>query len=482
VVVTEERELPAPEPPSSLLIELTSRCNLKCRMCPLTSDRTPSSVQPGPITEVLWDAIVPFALQAGHVIVAGYGEPLLNSKCMEYLQQLDALGVRTSLTTNGHLVTERIAGELALLHHLSDINVSIDSPDPAIYRDIRGGQVEKALESVGRLASALKPWQLSVSSVMMRSNIESLVTFPALLASLGVKKYVLQGLIDYTPGLDDEEMRWRNGLTDYVARIRGAAEQAAVEVSFALPERVAAELEDPAEALARQHAPVDAGEADTRQCFAPWDVPVIDKDGRVFPCCYALTNATAVLGDLTRESGADIWTGAAFQSFRRALVDGRATPDVCRTCTVTSIGRHPLRSYSARIVHDRSTLSSGAHVRLVVENAGDTTWTAKDRVLVGTASPRDRSSSFRHLTWMSANRVTSFSEAAVPPGGIATFDFLVAPNSSVTVETFQIVVENQCWVPGTRFEVRPERPRASHFSQIARRALSRLRGSRPSRS
>jgi hypothetical protein len=118
----------------------------------------------------------------------------------------------------------------------------------------------------------------------------------------------------------------------------------------------------------------------------------------------------------------------------------------------------------------------------VVENAGDTTWTAKDRVLVGTASPRDRSSSFRHLTWMSANRVTSFSEAAVPPGGIATFDFLVAPNSSVTVETFQIVVENQCWVPGTRFEVRPERPRASHFSQIARRALSRLRGSRPSRS
>lgn len=478
--MTEDVELPAPEPPSSLLIELTSHCNLKCRMCPLTSDRTPSSVRPGPITEALWDAVVPFAQQAGHVIVAGYGEPLLNPRCLDYLRQLDALGVRTSLTTNGLLMTERVAGELALLQHLSDVNVSIDSPEPAIYRDIRGGQVEKALEGVRRLASALKPWQLSVSSVMMRSNIESLVAFPPLLASLGVKRYVLQGLVDYTPGLDDEEMHWRNGLGDYVARIRRASEEAAIEVSFALPERVAAELKDPAEVMARRNTPVEPGEPDTRQCFAPWDVPVIDKDGRVFPCCYALTNATAVLGDLNKESGAEIWTGAAFQSFRRALVDGRATPDVCRTCTVAPSGRHPLRSYSARIVHDRSALSDGARMRLVVENAGVATWTAQDHVLIGTASPRDRASSFHHPTWIGANRVTSFSEAAVPPGGIATFDFLVAPNSSVTAETFQIVVENQCWVPGTRFEVRPGRPRG-HFFQIARRALSRLRGSRPSR-
>jgi radical SAM protein with 4Fe4S-binding SPASM domain len=450
--VNVEIELPAPEPPASLLIEITSRCNLKCRMCPLTSDRTPSSLQPGNLSEALWETIVAFAQKAGHVIVAGYGEPLLNGKCLDYLRELDGLGVRTSLTTNGLLVTAQVAAELAALRHLADVNVSIDSPDPAIYRDIRGGNVEKALEGARHLARALQPSQITVSSVMMRSNIESLVTFPSLLASMGIRKYVLQGLVDYTPGLDAEEVRWRNGLPESVARLRRASDEAGVELTFALPERVAAELKDPSEALARQQAPADG---ETKQCFAPWDVPVIDKDGKVFPCCYALSNATAILGDLNKESGERIWTGPEFQAFRRALLDPRTTPDVCRTCTVVRSGPHPLSVYSARIVHDRSVLRDRSRFRLVLQNLGTASWTREDRVLIGTAGPRDGASAYYHATWIGRNRVTSFSEEVVPPGGHATFDFEVTHAPQVPSEAFQVVVENQCWVPGTRFEIRP---------------------------
>ncbi len=423
-------------------------------MCPLTTGRTPSSAQPGPISDQLWEKVVPFARQAGHANIGGYGEPLLNPRCLDYLRELDREGIHTTLTTNGTLVTPAIASGLATLSHLDSVNVSIDSPDPSVYKAIRGGLVEKALTGVGHLASALKPSQITVSSVMMRTNIESLVAFPILLAALGVRTYVLQGLVDYTPGLEPEQTRWRDGLVADVARLRDACEGAGLNLVFELPERVAAEMHDPADLLRAPSEERRPSETDTKQCFAPWDVPVIDKDGRIFPCCYALSNATAIMGDLNDASASDIWQGERFEAFRAGIVDGRTMPDVCRSCTVVPTGPHPLRLYSVRLLPAHSTLEGRVEMCLALQNAGTSTWTANDKILIGTANPRDGHSAYAHPTWIGRNRICSFAEAAVPPGGTATFHFQITPSEHVAEESFQIVVEHQCWVPGTRFEIR----------------------------
>lgn len=441
-------------PPAGVLIEITSRCNLTCTMCPLTTGRTPSSAQPGPMSDQLWRSVVPFAKQTGHANIGGYGEPLLNPRCLDYLRELDREAVHTTLTTNGTLVTPVIAAGLAALAHLDSVNVSIDSPDPAIYKTIRGGLVEKALTGVGYLAAALKPSQVTVSSVMMRTNIESLVAFPARLAELGVRTYVLQGLVDYTPGLEPEETRWRDGLAADVARLREACERTGLSLVFELPERVAAEMRDPADLLGAPAEERRPSETDTKQCVAPWDVPVIDKDGRIFPCCYALSNATAIMGDLNEASANDIWQGERFEAFRSGIVDGHTMPDICRSCTVVPTGPHPLRLYSVRLLPVESTLESGVEMCLAVQNAGASTWTANDRILIGTANPRDGHSAYYDPSWIGRNRICSFAEAAVPPGGTATFRFRIAPSEQVTEESFQLVVEYQCWVPGTRFQVR----------------------------
>jgi len=423
-------------------------------MCPLTTGQTPSSAQPGPISDQIWNAVVPFARQAGHANIGGYGEPLLNPKCLDYLRELDREGVHTTLTTNGTLVTSAIAAELAALERLDSVNVSIDSPDPVIYKDIRGGSVDKALRGVGHLAAALKPTQLTVSSVMMRTNMASLLAFPARLAALGVPTYVLQGLVDYTPDLEPEETRWRDGLSTDVARMRDACERAGVSLVFELPERVAAETRDPGELAGATSKPHAVSETDTKQCFAPWDVPVIDKDGRVFPCCYALSHATAVMGDLKQTAAFEVWQGATFDAFRAAIVDGRTAPDICKICTLVPVGPHPLRRYLVRLLPLQSTLDRGVERCLAVQNAGPATWTADDRIYIGTANPRDRDSAYYDPSWIGRNRIGSFSEAAVPPGGTATFRFRVAPAGQVAAEFFQLVVEHQCWVPGTRFDMR----------------------------
>jgi radical SAM protein with 4Fe4S-binding SPASM domain len=453
-------------PPHSLLIEITSRCNLKCCMCPLTTGQTPSSAHPGHMADAVWQSLVSFARETGLVNIGGYGEPLSNPKCFEYLLELDREGVHIALTTNGTMVTRRFAEQLQTLAHLDVVNVSIDSPDPDIYRRIRGGSVEKALDGVAHLASVLNPSQVHVSSVMMRSNIDSLLAFPALLARLKVRTYVLQGLIDYTTGLDEEELRWRNGLPGQVDRLRRGGADAGVEIVFELPDRVAAELHEPgnpAAVIAAHLAAPPPAAGGTRQCLAPWDTPVIDKDGRVFPCCFALTRASAVLGDLNESSPQDVWLGEKYEQFRRDIVDARTTPAVCRTCTVVPTGPHVLGLYSARMLEDRSVLSGSQEMRLVVENTGTATWTANDRIHIGTASPRDRASAYYHPSWIGTNRITSFVEPQVPPGATATFKFRITPSPKPPSENFQLVVEKVHWLPEPRFRIRtfgaePERP------------------------
>jgi radical SAM protein with 4Fe4S-binding SPASM domain len=230
-----------------------------------------------------------------------------------------------------------------------------------------------------------------------------------------------------------------------------------VGIVFELPARTAAEMRAPQTAVERP-------ETDTRQCFAPWDEPVVDKDGRVFPCCFAMTHAQSMLGDLKTERFAAIWHGAKFADFRRGIVDGRTTPDICRMCTVAPTGPHLFRELSVELVPGESRLSGTEGLRLVVRNTGTATWTRSDEIHIGTASPRDAVSALHHQTWIGGNRIATFLEESVPPGSTATFAFEVTPGDAAVTETFQLVAEHRAWLPGTRFQV-----------SVPRQPMSRLR-------
>ena len=453
--------------PSGVLIELTSRCNLTCRMCPLTAGDTPSSHDPGNIDPAVWQQVSAFAGRVGRANVGGYGEPLSNQKCLGYLRELDAAGVRISLTTNATMVNEKIAAELAAMRNLVNINVSLDSPDPAVYQDIRGGDLAHALRGVGLLARAMGSNRLTVSSVLMRSNVRSLTTFPARLKELGVGAFVLQGLVDYTAGLEHEYIGWDHGLSEAVEAIRAAASESGIRLVLELPYRTTTTNDVHVEAAATP-SPDDA-----RQCFAPWEEPVVDKDGRVFPCCYAMTHGKAVLGNLKEETFEAVWHGRSYTDFRRAIVDGRTTPDICRQCTVVPSGPHLYREYAAAPVPEASQLSGGGPFRVVMRNLGTATWTRADQIHIGTTGPRDRASDIRHPLWMGHNRVGSFAETEVPAGGLATFEIPVKPLGAPAVESFQLVVEHRAWLPGTGFTLMAEAKRMADRTTSPLRKLLR---------
>ena len=441
-----------PDAPYALAVEVTSHCQLTCRMCPLTTGRTLSSRQPGPMREVLWQEVVKIARGVRQVIIGGFGDPLANPRFVSFLEALDRHAVVTSFSTNGVALTPRIAHQLATFRYLQHVNVSIDAPDAATYRAIRGGDLRRALAGASNLAAALHdPSLITVSSVLMRGNVARLEAFPGLLRSLGVRRYFVQGFLDLNPELAAESLVEHDGAGGELARLREACATAGVELIVNMPERVALDVDDRAAARSayyRQQGPPGA----SKQCVVPWDIPFVDKDGRVFPCCYAAGDGGPVLGTLGRQSWESVWHGQRYRAFRRRLLAGRP-PAICRRCTAVPWGEHPLNAFAAQIVLDRSRLRTARAARVVVRNTGTRVWTRSDNVRLGTALPRNAASAFAHPSWLHANRIGTFTEPTVAPGEHATFEFVLARGVTSSSEVFQVVVDGVCWVPNTRFTI-----------------------------
>jgi radical SAM protein with 4Fe4S-binding SPASM domain len=443
-----------PDLPYAIQVEITSNCNLRCKMCPLSTAGTLSSITPGHMQDVLWEQLLPMARAVGQVMIAGFGEPLVHKGCLPLLRQLNEAGIAVSLVTNGMAITPKTAAELVAIQSLFHINVSIDSPDPAAYHAIRGADVSKALAGLRNLMAVLdNPNRVSVSSVVTAENVATLAAFPPLLAELGVRYYVLQELINYVDETNELDPVRLIDFAAHIEQVKQRCAQHGVIFQSTIPERLHLELHDNERLHDSFYDDSYQSVDQARQCNLAWEIPYIDKDGLVYPCCYAASQAAEVLGDLKATPIEQVWVGPAYQSFRAAILDGRKTPGICRSCTAVPVGPHHLRLFAAEILPERSQLSGPGPRRVVVRNIGSRPWRREDLLRVGTSSPRDHASPFYHSSWLAANRVCTHQEERVPPGGTASFVFETQPAPGVVSDSFQLVAEGLCWLPNTRFSV-----------------------------
>ena len=165
---------------ATLRVSVTDRCNLRCAYCMPEEgiQLLPRSEIP-PLSE-LASAVAWLASRYGvdRVKVTG-GEPLVRGGLSAFVAKVVAIpGVReVSMTTNG----TRLAGTAAELAAagLARVNVSLDTLDPARFRELtRGGRVEEVLDGIdSAIEAGLKP--LKLNSVLRRSAYREDV--PALL-------------------------------------------------------------------------------------------------------------------------------------------------------------------------------------------------------------------------------------------------------------------------------------------------------------
>jgi MoaA/NifB/PqqE/SkfB family radical SAM enzyme len=429
--------------PVVLQFELTSTCNLSCRMCPLTTGTSSTARSPGPMSEATWRALVAAAQWVGRVALAGYGEPFTDPQGIDRLEELDGLGVAMAVATNGTRVTPDIARRLGDLEHLIEVNVSIDSPDPATYRQLRHGSLARAFAGLGWLGAALYERRLVVSAVLFSDNAGSWPGFPGVLAAHGVRRLSISASHDYNAY--SAAHRVAPASADAIRVLEEACGRADIDVEFSNVDRTRAELEGDDDVLGRFFDGATWDPAATRQCLVPWEVPFVDKDGGVFPCCFSAAANERTVGRLGVDGPLEtIWSGVAFRQFRDDLVDGRTTPSVCRRCTTVPLGTHLYADWRAELVEVEVTEGDVAVLRY--RNTGRVPWTRATPMRIGTARPRDGITTLATNTWLSPNRAATVVEDVVSPGEVGTFRVPVAPEGRGYVG---LVAEGRCWLPET---------------------------------
>lgn len=162
-----------------LHINITSRCNLRCRHCAAATD-TPVDLS-GRVIERLIDE----AASLGDVAVAfSGGEPLIRDDALDLIRDASAL-VETVLTTNAHLLTREMATALARAN--VECQVSLDGAEERVHDSLRGARSHAhVMAALHRLAAAGA--RTTICTTVTRQNAESSDGLIETAGQLGVEK------------------------------------------------------------------------------------------------------------------------------------------------------------------------------------------------------------------------------------------------------------------------------------------------------
>jgi MoaA/NifB/PqqE/SkfB family radical SAM enzyme len=309
-------------------LETTSRCNSLCETCILTfGGREPAR-------DLGWDefrGVVDQFPLLERALLHGIGEPLLNRDLARMVAHLKGRGAHVLFNSNAISLSERLSRDL-IEAGLDELRVSLDAATPATYARIRGVDAfDKVIANVERF-SALGRGKAPTASLWftaMRENIEEIPGLVSLARRTGAGAIHLQRLVYNGLGLATEAQSLHGRLQEREsALIREAATAAqAAGILFSASGATTPEV---------SLAPALAGQP-WSACRRPWSLVYVTVHGNVLPCCIApwITQhyAGIILGNLFRQSLAEIWWGQRYRGFR-AAIQTAAPPEPCRGCGV----------------------------------------------------------------------------------------------------------------------------------------------------
>lgn len=321
------RRLTSPfgEMPSGLHVNVSATCNLGCRMCPYLDVHDAASYE-REMTGETFRALLPALRYLPSLHLSGSGEPFFNRQVVSFVELAREVNpaIDVDITTNGTLLTERLARELVRVK-VTRLVVSIDGVSEKTVGAIRIGiNLPKVLANL-RTLRAVKQ-ELRASAPIVRVNYmvgygsyDELPDFISSAKELGVAEiHVLEVLTGTAEAYQDN-------LLNSIARDGG---------------RVLREAKKRADAVGvRLVLPTTQHDA----CLHPY-TPHVSEHGDVSPCCYVdyegrtlWKNGESVrlprveYGNVRDTSFVEIWKSSAFADLRAR--DRRGDfPDFCRTC------------------------------------------------------------------------------------------------------------------------------------------------------
>jgi radical SAM protein with 4Fe4S-binding SPASM domain len=172
--------------PNRLYIDLTTRCNQRCRHCSIAAGRETSALlQDGEIAGLLSEAA---GMGITRIVFSG-GEPMLRPGLRELVEHAAGLGQSVTILTNGTLLDAPAARLLA--RYGVSVKISLDGATAATHDALRGrGAFAGAMRGF-RTLQLLPPELRSAHFTVHRRNVIELPCVPAVLERAGVRNLVV---------------------------------------------------------------------------------------------------------------------------------------------------------------------------------------------------------------------------------------------------------------------------------------------------
>ena len=299
--------------PSHVLIELTTRCNLRCGYCNQSNPVWQKLFGHKDMPFEQFERIVKELKGSRVLLLYNIGEPLLYKRIYDAIRIARKYIPEVRITSNGELWTPEKARMLEEAG-LTQMNLSIDAPDAEVMQRNRGVELAKLEKNLREFGEACNI-PVHIWSVINDVDADALLEFPDWASQFPAIKslyFQLQNGVENAEESDLPIMISREKFLSLKQRIVNRCEELGLETNL-------------------RGVPFYPPGFEKRQamgiCKAPFtQLVAINVEGHLAPCC---SYATHNLGDVDENGFRAVWNGEKMRAWRKDMLEQR----YCEYCS-----------------------------------------------------------------------------------------------------------------------------------------------------
>jgi MoaA/NifB/PqqE/SkfB family radical SAM enzyme/Tfp pilus assembly protein PilF len=338
--------------PKSLMIEYTSRCNLRCKYCPKSNpgeDQVPGRNMD--MTNQTVDAVIELIEQHTYseLLLAGTGESTFHPNWMEDFPRIIQAGKNANPESYIHLNSNfaiKFENEhWDVLSQLDGIVISIDTSDRQLTKTVRAkSDLGLIIYNIIRFQTycesrGLKLPQITVNVTLYQEAAAGLPELMVMLSKLPIKQVSISDMYEGKAATKnnikaihaDDTTTFEQVIAN-IEKAKQLAQSLGVFTLFIQPqliERINKMQLANQVAVDVENVSVTKGRNTTKLCLQPWTRFTLAADAAIFPCC--VTDMSPV-GRIDTKLEQDGLNGEKIKTFRKDLLNGNV-PSICVNCT-----------------------------------------------------------------------------------------------------------------------------------------------------
>ena len=284
--------------PRFVALEVTEKCNLKCKHCYTSAKATQCKFLP---KETVFKLIDELSLYGTEFIAIGGGEPLLYPYIYEVIEYAISKNIEIELVSNGTLLTDQILNKLKN-SGLKYLQVSLDGESNETYKKIRGRDCFDLV--VKNIKRATKLFNVSISAVLCKPNYDHIFEIAKIAEDAKADSFRVLRLMSVGRGEENSsELQITNEMFERFLK-KLPKRQKEYKIKIRMDENMLSNF-------SRKKIPwLDEG---FFGCSAGRSTIGIDPQGFVYPCSF-LHYDEMICGNIKETSVMDIWKNSSVLS------------------------------------------------------------------------------------------------------------------------------------------------------------------------